>query len=112
MAGRNLSIGEQTKMNEQLMKKAKLRAIMDIMSQMDDMEMERLPKGMDDMEMEPEKKGLTIVKMEKSKPEIEIEEEPVDGMQETEETEKDLEPEEEYDESTSLGRLMKKLKKV
>ena len=93
------------------MKKAKLRAIMDIMSQMDDMEMERLPK-MGDMEMEPEKKGLTIVKMEKSKPEIEIEEEP-DGMQETEETEKELEPdEEEYDESTSLGRLMKKLKKV
>jgi len=75
MERRNLSIGEQTKMNS-LMKKAKLKAIMDIISDMDEMEMERIPRDMDDMEeIEPEKKGLTIVKMEKSKPEIEIEKE-------------------------------------
>ena len=98
-----------------LMKKAKLKAIMDIISDMDEMEMERIPRDMDDMEeMEPEKKGLTIVKMEKSKPEIEIEKESKEyGMQEPEEeTTEEIDDPEMYDESTSLGRLMKKLKKV
>jgi hypothetical protein len=99
-----------------LLKKAKLKAIMDIISDMDEMEMERIPRDMDDMEevVEPEKKGLTIVKMEKSKPEIEIETEEKKpyGMQETEETEEEIDDPEMYDESTSLGRLMKKLKKV
>jgi hypothetical protein len=95
-----------------LMKKAKLKAIMDIISDMDEMEMERIPKSME--EMEPKKKGLTIVKAEKSKPEIEIEKESKEyGMQEPEEeTAEEIEDPEMYDESTSLGRLMKKLKKV
>jgi hypothetical protein len=81
---------------------------MDIISDMDEMEMERIPKSMDDMEeIEPEKKGLTIVKMEKSKPEIEIEPD-----EETDEETEEIDDPEMYDESTSLGRLMKKLKKV
>ena len=55
-----------------LMKSAKLKAIMDIISQMDDMEMDRLmPKDKMDMEyneeIKPEKKGLTIVKLESNK---------------------------------------------
>ena len=66
-----------------LMKDAKMKAIMDIISQMDDMELTRLiPKdkmeSMDSMESEemikPEKKGITIVKLESNKtPEIEME---------------------------------------
>jgi len=66
-----------------LMKDAKMKAIMDIISQMDDMELSRLiPKdkmeSMDSMESEemikPEKKGITIVKLESNKtPEIEME---------------------------------------
>ena len=68
-----------------LMKKAKVKAIMDIMSQMEDMELERLmPKSeeMPDMEeMEPEKKGITIVKLQSSKkPEMEMEEEDEDSI--------------------------------
>jgi hypothetical protein len=55
-----------------IMKQAKLKAIMDIISQMDDMEMDRLmPKDKMDMEyneeIKPEKKGLTIVKLESDK---------------------------------------------
>ena len=87
-----------------LMKSAKLKAIMDIISQMDDMEMDRLmPKeeiGME--EIKPEKKGLTIVKLESDKkPMMEMEED------EGEEEEGD---EEEIDPSSVLGRLQAKMK--
>jgi hypothetical protein len=89
-----------------IMKQAKLKAIMDIISQMDDLEMEKLiPKEMaEEMpmeEMKPEKKGITIVKLESAKkPEMEMEEE--EG-----EEEKD---EEEIDPYSTLGRLKAKLK--
>jgi len=90
-----------------LMKSAKLKAIMDIISQMDDMEMDRLmPKEKMDMEydeeIKPEKKGLTIVKLESDKkPMIEMEEEGED-MEE--------EDDEEVDPYSVLGRLKAKMK--
>ncbi len=85
------------------MKSAKLKAIMDIISQMDDMEMDRLmPKeemGME--EIKPEKKGLTIVKLESDKkPMMEMEED--EGEEE--------EDDEEVDPSSVLGRLQAKMK--
>ena len=89
-----------------LMKSAKLKAIMDIISQMDDMEMDRLmPKDKMDMEyneeIKPEKKGLTIVKLESDKkPMMEMEEE--DGSEE--------EDDEEVDPYSVLGRLKAKMK--
>ena len=89
------------------MKNAKLKAIMDIISQMEDMEMERLmPKEKMDMEydeeIKPEKKGLTIVKLESDKkPMMEMEED------ESEEEEDDGE---EVDPSSVLGRLQAKMK--
>ena len=90
-----------------LMKSAKLKAIMDIISQMDDMEMDRLmPKDKMDMEyneeVKPEKKGLTIVKLESDKkPMMEME----DDSEEMEE-----EDDEEVDPSSVLGRLKAKMK--
>lgn len=91
-----------------LMKKAKMKAIMDIMSQMEDMELERLmPKSeeMPDMEeMKPEKKGITIVKLQSSKkPEMEIEEE--------EEDENEEEDEDSIDPYSALGRIKARMKK-
>ena len=93
-----------------LMKKAKMKAIMDIMSEMEDMELERLiPKSeeMPDMEeMKPEKKGITIVKLQSSKkPEMEMEED------EEDESEDDSEEESSIDPYSALGRLKAKLKK-
>lgn len=91
------------------MKSAKLKAIMDIISQMDDMEMDRLmPKDKMDMEyneeIKPEKKGLTIVKLESDKkPMMEMEEE--DDSKEMEEDD-----EEEVDPYSVLGRLKAKMK--
>lgn len=88
------------------MKNAKLKAIMDIISQMEDMEMERLmPKEKMDMEydeeVKPEKKGLTIVKLESDKkPMMEMEED--EGEEE--------EDDEEVDPSSVLGRLKAKMK--
>ncbi len=87
-----------------LMKSAKLKAIMDILSQMDDMEMNRLiPKEeMDIEEIKPEKKGLTIVKLESDKkPMMEMEED---------EGEEEEDDEEEIDPSSVLGRLQAKMK--
>lgn len=86
------------------MKSAKLKAIMDILSQMDDMEMNRLiPKEeMDIEEIKPEKKGLTIVKLESDKkPMMEMEED---------EGEEEEDDEEEIDPSSVLGRLQAKMK--
>lgn len=89
------------------MKNAKLKAIMDIISQMEDMEMERLmPKEKMDMEydeeIKPEKKGLTIVKLESDKkPMMEMEED---------EGEEEEDDEEEVDPSSVLGRLQAKMK--
>ena len=89
-----------------LMKSAKLKAIMDIISQMDDMEMDRLmPKDKMDMEyneeIKPEKKGLTIVKLESDKkPMMEMEEE--EGEEEDDD--------EEMDPYSVLGRLKAKMK--
>lgn len=90
---------------EGLMKKAKLKAIMDIISEMDDMEMERMmPKEMSEEmpeEIKPEKKGITIVKLEASKkPKMEMEEE----------GEEEEDDEEEIDPYSTLGRLKAKLK--
>lgn len=90
-----------------IMKNAKLKAIMDIISQMEDMEMERLvPKEKMDMEydeeIKPEKKGLTIVKLESDKkPMMEMEED---------ESEEEEDDEEEVDPSSVLGRLQAKMK--
>lgn len=90
-----------------IMKNAKLKAIMDIISQMEDMEMERLmPKEKMDMEydeeIKPEKKGLTIVKLESDeKPMMEMEED---------EGEEEEDDEEEVDPSSVLGRLQAKMK--
>lgn len=89
-----------------IMKNAKLKAIMDIISQMEDMEMERLmPKEKMDMEydeeIKPEKKGLTIVKLESDK-------KPMMEMEEDESEEE--EDEEEVDPSSVLGRLQAKMK--
>ena len=84
-----------------IMKQAKLKAIMDIISQMDDLEMDRMmPKEMEqekmyDMEEKPVKKGITIMKLESSKkPEMEMEED-----------------DEEIDPLSSLARLKERLKK-
>ena len=91
-----------------IMKSAKLKAIMDIISQMDDMEMDRLmPKDKMDMEydeeIKPEKKGLTIVKLESDKkPMMEMEEEEGEEMEE--------EDDEEVDPYSVLGRLKAKMK--
>jgi hypothetical protein len=91
-----------------IMKQAKLKAIMDIISQMDDLEMDRMiPKEIEeekmyDMEEKPVKKGITIMKLESSKkPKMEIEEE-------GEEMEED---DEEIDPLSSLARLKERLKK-
>ena len=91
------------------MKQAKLKAIMDIISQMDDLEMDRMmPKEMEqekmyDMEEKPVKKGITIMKLESSKkPKMEMEEE-------SEEMEE--EDDEEIDPLSSLARLKERLKK-
>ena len=90
------------------MKQAKLKAIMDIISQMDDLEMDRMmPKEMEqekmyDMEEKPVKKGITIMKLESSKkPKMEMEEES-DDMEEDDE---------EIDPLSSLARLKERLKK-
>jgi len=92
-----------------IMKQAKLKAIMDIISQMDDLEMDRMiPKDMEeekmyDMEEKPVKKGITIMKLESSKkPKMEIEEEG-DDMEEDDD--------EEIDPLSSLARLKERLKK-
>ena len=88
-----------------LMKKAKLKAIMDIISQMNDIESEKLiPKEkMSDMEeIKPESKGITIMKIQSSKtPEIEMENE--DDSEEND-------SEEEIDPMSNLARLKQKLK--
>jgi hypothetical protein len=92
-----------------IMKQAKLKAIMDIISQMDDLEMDRMmPKDMEeekmyDMEEKPVRKGITIMKLESSKkPKMEMEEE-------GEEMEED--DDEEIDPLSSLARLKERLKK-
>jgi hypothetical protein len=92
-----------------IMKQAKLKAIMDIISQMDDLEMDRMmpkeigEKNMYDMEEKPVKKGITIMKLESSKkPKMEMEEESED-MEE--------EDDEEIDPLSSLARLKERLKK-
>ena len=90
------------------MKSAKLKAIMDIISQMEDMEMERrMPKEKMDMEydeeIKPEKKGLTIVKLESDK-------KPMMEMEEDESEEEEKDDEEEVDPSSVLGRLQAKMK--
>lgn len=92
-----------------IMKQAKLKAIMDIISQMDDLEMDRMmPKEMEqekmyDMEEKPVKKGITIMKLESSKkPEIE---------EEGEGEEIEEEDDEEIDPLSSLARLKERLKK-
>ena len=91
------------------MKQAKLKAIMDIISQMDDLEMDRMmPKEMEqekmyDMEEKPVKKGITIMKLESSKkPKMEMEEEEGEEMEEDDE---------EIDPLSSLARLKERLKK-
>ena len=93
-----------------IMKQAKLKAIMDIISQMDDLEMDRMmPKEMEqekmyDMEEKPVKKGITIMKLESSKkPKMEMEEEEGEDMED--------EDDEEIDPLSSLARLKERLKK-
>jgi hypothetical protein len=92
-----------------IMKQAKLKAIMDIISQMDDLEMDRMmPKDMEeekmyDMEEKPVKKNITIMKLESSKkPKMEMEEE---GEEMEEEDDEEIDP------LSSLARLKERLKK-
>jgi len=92
-----------------IMKQAKLKAIMDIISQMDDLEMDRMmPKDMEeekmyDIEEKPVKKGITIMKLESSKkPKMEMEEE---GEEMEEEDDEEIDP------LSSLARLKERLKK-
>ena len=90
-----------------IMKSAKLKAIMDIISQLDDMEMDRLmPKDKMDMEyneeIKPEKKGLTIVKLESDK-------KPMMEMEEEDDSEEE-DDDEEVDPYSVLGRLKAKMK--
>jgi hypothetical protein len=92
-----------------IMKQAKLKAIMDIISQMDDLEMDRMmPKDMEeekmyDMEEKPVRKGITIMKLESSKkPKMEMEEE---GEEMEEEDDEEIDP------LSSLARLKERLKK-
>jgi hypothetical protein len=92
-----------------IMKQAKLKAIMDIISQMDDLEMDRMmPKEMEqekmyDMEEKPVKKGITIMKLESSKkPKMEMEEE---GEEMEEKDDEEIDP------LSSLARLKERLKK-
>ena len=92
-----------------IMKQAKMKAIMDIISQMEDMELERLMPKSEEMpeieEVKPEKKGITIVKLQSSKnPEMEMEEE------EEDESEDDSEEESSIDPYSALGRLKAKMK--
>ena len=91
-----------------IMKSAKLKAIMDIISQMDDMEMDRLmPKDKMDMEydeeIKPEKKGITIVKLESDK-------KPMMEMEEEDDSEEMEDDDEEVDPYSVLGRLKAKMK--
>ena len=112
-----------------LMKSAKLKAIMDIISQMDDMEMSRLiPKEEMDMEsedkMKPEKKGITIIKIQSDKSPMKdhMVEDASEEDEPKENTIKDQyedvsegeppETEEEIDPNSILGRLRRKLKGV
>ena len=105
------------------MKDAKMKAIMDIISQMDDMELSRLmPKDETDMEsVKPEKKGITIVKLESNKsPNEHMAEDMAEEDEQVENTIKDQiedvsegeppETPEEIDPNSVLGRLRKKLK--
>ena len=90
------------------MKKAKMKAIMDIMSQMEDMELERLMPKSEEMpdieEMKPESKGITIMKIKSSKtPEIEMEDD-------SEEEKDGSEEESSIDPYSALGRLKAKMK--
>ena len=90
-----------------IMKQAKMKAIMDIISQMEDMELERLMPKSEEMpemeEMKPEKKGITIVKLQSSKnPEIEMEDEDEGNEEDDEES---------IDPYSALGRLKAKMKK-
>ena len=94
------------------MKQAKLKAIMDIISQMDDLEMDRMmPKEMEqekmyDMEEKPVKKGITIMKLESSKkPKMEMEEEGEDMGEEEDDDSEEIDP------LSSLARLKERLKK-
>lgn len=109
-----------------IMKQAKLKAIMDIISQMDDLEMDRMmPKDMESDIVKPEKKGITIMKIQSSKsPESGMKDHMAEDMAEedepTENTIKDQyedvsegeppETEEEIDPNSVLGRLRRKLK--
>jgi hypothetical protein len=109
-----------------IMKQAKMKAIMDIISQMEDMELEKLmPKEMSDMEkIKPEKKGITIVKVESNKVPMkdhmaedasEENEPPENTIKDQAEDVSEGEPpetEEEIDPNSVLGRLRKKLKGV
>jgi len=93
-----------------IMKQAKLKAIMDIISQMDDLEMDRMmPKEMEeegeDIEEKPVKKGITIMKLESSKkPKMEMDEEE-EGEDMEEENDEEIDP------LSSLARLKERLKK-
>ena len=91
-------------------KKAKIQAIMDLISSMDELESEKL-NPLKEMGMEGDKKGLTIMKIEKEKSpmEMEVEIEPKEddemGMEDS-----GMEDEEEnIDPNSSLARLKKKL---
>ena len=88
-----------------IMKQAKMKAIMDIISQMEDMELERLmPKSEEMPEMEeikPQKKGITIVKLESDKKPTEMEDD----------EEEDDEEEESIDPYSALGRIKARMKK-
>lgn len=102
-------------MKDGIGKKAKLKAILDIIDQMDEMELE----GLGGMEEEPV--GVTMVSVKKKKPEMmgengEYSEEPEmeksESMAGAEMPEEEAEDEEEYDQNSALGKLRMRLKGI
>jgi hypothetical protein len=100
------------KMNQEMGTKAKIKAILNIMDQMDELELEGL-RGDEEKPV-----GVTMVSVEKKKPNMEMSEE----SEYPEESEMDAtedmaegempEMEEEEDSSSALGKLRKRLKGV
>lgn len=102
-------------MKDGLGTKAKLKAILDIIDQMDEMKLDRLKNGSSEKPV-----GVTMVSIEKKKPmdmedaSEEYEPEENTGLDQVEDVAEGEAPEteEEMDESSALGRLRKRLKGI
>lgn len=99
---------------QDIIDKAKLKAILDIINQMDELKLEGLGGNKSDKPV-----GVTMVSVEKKKPESEDMSEPSEptentGLDQVEDVSEGEAPEteEEMDESSALGRLRKRLKGI